>query len=364
MSGIHQFVPMLHRHDAVGEHTRSLRDLLAAAGVPSHIYSEIPDPATAGETRPYLDFESEAEAGDVLVYQFATYSVLAEWVAARPEPLVINFHSITPPEYFGPWNNAITRLQVGARADLVRLAPRAALGIAVSHFDADELGRAGCSRTTVIPVVNVRVPPVEPDGATLGRLRDRWGSQGGAWLSVGRLAPNKAHQQTIAALFVARATSDPGAHLALVGSPSEPAYAAALRRYASSLGLADAVEFTSGISDAQLAAHYRAADVLVMLSDHEGFGVPLVEAMGHGLPIVAFGAGAVPEVLGDAGILLEHKSPRHVADAVSRLTADARERDHLVEAGRKRLRALDLGSAGKRLVEAVRSVSASGGTGP
>jgi glycosyltransferase involved in cell wall biosynthesis len=355
---------MLHRHDAVGEHTRSLRDLLVAAGVPSHIYSEIPDPATAGETRPYLDYESEAEAGDVLVYQFATYSAMAEWVAARPEPLVINYHSITPPEYFGPWNNAITRLQVGARADLDLLAPGAALGIAVSHFDADELGAAGCSRTTVIPVVNVQVPPVEPDRATLDRLRERWSDRGGAWLSVGRLAPNKAHQQAIAALFVARATSDPGAHLALVGSPSEPAYAAALRRYASSLGLADAVEFVSGVSDAELAAHYRAADVLVMLSEHEGFGVPLVEAMGHGLPILAFRAGAVPEILGDAGILLDHKGPRRVAEAACELTSDSGERDRLVEAGMVRLRALDLGGAGKLLVEAVQGVSASGATGP
>src|SRR5664280_817335 len=309
MKGIHQFVPMLHRHDAVGEHTRSLRDLLVAAGVPSHIYSEIPDPATAGETRPYLDYESEAEAGDVL-------------------------------------------------------APGAALGIAVSPFDADELGAAGCSRTTVIPVVNVQVPPVEPDRATLDRLRERWSDRGGAWLSVGRLAPNKAHQQAIAALFVARATSDPGAHLALVGSPSEPAYAAALRRYASSLGLADAVEFVSGVSDAELAAHYRAADVLVMLSEHEGFGVPLVEAMGHGLPILAFRAGAVPETLGDAGILLDHKGPRRVAEAACELTSDSGERDRLVEAGRVRLRALDLGGAGKLLVEAVQGVSASGGTGP
>ena len=97
----------------------------------------------------------------------------------------------------------------------------------------------------------------------------------------------------MAALFVARRTVDPGAHLTVVGSPSEPAYAGALRRYVATLGLGDAVEFVTGIDDASLAAHYRASDVLVMLSDHEGFGVPLVEAMGHRLPVVAFDAGAV-----------------------------------------------------------------------
>ncbi len=69
MSGIHQFVPMLHVHDAVGEHTRTLRDLLVASGVTSSIYTEHPDPATAAETKHYLEYEADAAAGDVLVYQ-------------------------------------------------------------------------------------------------------------------------------------------------------------------------------------------------------------------------------------------------------------------------------------------------------
>jgi glycosyltransferase involved in cell wall biosynthesis len=357
MSAVHQFVPMLHRHDAVGEHTRALRDRLVSAGLTSTIYSEIPDPATADETRHYLDYESESAAGDVLVYQFATESVLAGWLAGRPEPVVINYHSITPPTFFGPWNNGITRLQVGARLELGFLAPRATLGIAVSRFDEQELLQAGCPATTVIPVANVSVPPVDPDPQLLDRLRSRSPGRGHRWLSVGRLAPNKAHHQTIASLFVARASSDPGAQLTLVGSPSEPAYASALEKYAASLGLADSVEFVAGITDAELAAYYRSADVLVMLSDHEGFGVPLVEAMGHGLPIVAFDAGAVREVLGGAGVLLEQKHPSRVATAVARLMADGEKRDRLVEAGRIRFGAMGLGDAGDLLVEAVRGVT-------
>jgi glycosyltransferase involved in cell wall biosynthesis len=355
--GVHLFVPMLHRHDAVGEHTMALRDRLSRAGVASRIYSQIPDPGTADLTRPYLDYESEAQPGDVLVYQFATESVMAPWLAGRSEPVVINYHSITPPEYFWPWSNGITRLQVGAQIELAQLAPRAALGIAVSRFDEEELHRAGCARTTVIPVAQVAVPPVEPDADLVDRLRARDAGSGHRWLSVGRLAPNKCHHQTIAALFVARTATQPGPRLTLVGAPSEPAYARALRRYAAALGVADSVEFVTGLTDAALAARYRAADVLVMLSEHEGYGVPLVEAMGQGLPIVAFDAGAVREVLDDAGVLLAHKHPRHVADAVTRLLADEAEQRRLVEAGRARFDALGLGDAGERLVEALRSVS-------
>ena len=363
MSGIHQFVPMLHRYDAVGEHTRAVRDRLVADGITSRIYSELPDPATVDETRPYRSYEEDAEAGDILIYQFATQSAMASWLAERPEPVVLNYHSVTPPRFFAPWNNGIAQLQVTTLAELAMLAPRAALGVAVSHFDEDELGGAGCTRTTVIPVANLAVPPTAPDPVVLANLeairdeRRRRTPPGSSWLSVGRLAPNKGHHETVAALFVARRTGDPGAHLTVVGSPSEPAYATALHRYVATLGLEDAVDFVTGIDDASLAAHYRASDVLVMLSDHEGFGVPLVEALGYGLPVVAFDAGAVREVVGDAGVILKRKHPRAVARAVADLLSDTAEQQRLVDLGAERFAALDLGSAAERLVTAVQGVA-------
>ena len=118
----------------------------------------------------------------------------------------------------------------------------------MSAFDAAELRAAGCRSTRVVPVVNVPVPPVEPDPTTAAVLARRAAAGGPWWLSVGRLAPNKAHQETIAALFVARTTGSPDAHLTIVGAPSEPHYARALRRYAADLGLAGAVEFTTRLT--------------------------------------------------------------------------------------------------------------------
>jgi glycosyltransferase involved in cell wall biosynthesis len=118
-----------------------------------------------------------------------------------------------------------------------------------------------------------------------------------------------------------------------------------------------AVTFVSGISDGALAAHYVAADVLVMLSEHEGFGVPLVEAMSHGLPVVAFAAGAVPEVVGDAGVLLEEKGPRRVAQELAALIDDPVRRESLVVAGRARPAALGLDRAGSDLVAALLGVA-------
>jgi len=355
MTAIHLFVPMLHRRDAVGEHTRSLRDRLVAEGVECRIYIETPDPDTVGETRPYHEYEADARPGDVLVYQMATRSDMATWLRDRPEPVVINYHSVTPAEYFVPWNNWIAKHQVAAIQDLAALAPTAALGIGVSEFDAAELRSAGCDDVVVVPVANVEVPPPPPDPGALAALERAPG--GPRWLSVGRLAPNKGHENTLAALFVARATTAPDARLTIVGSPVEPAYARALHRFAAALGLTGAVSFVSRLSDGELSAQYAAADVLVMLSAHEGFGVPLLEAMSHGVAVVAFASGAVPEVVGGAGVLLDDRGPRRVADEVAALLADADRREALVAAGRARPAELGLDRAASDLVAAVRGVA-------
>jgi glycosyltransferase involved in cell wall biosynthesis len=356
MSGIHLFVPMLHLRDAVGEHTRTLRDQLVADGIDCRIYIETPDKDTVAETRPYLEYEDDAVPGDVLVYQMATRSVMVRWLESRPEPVVVNYHSLTPYEYFAPWNNWIARHQVEATIELGNLAATAVLGIGVSAFDAGELRASGYRDVVVIPIANVRIPPTPADPAAVAALARRAGD-GPRWLSVGRLAPNKAHQDTIAALFVARSTTSPDARLTIVGSPTEPNYARALQRYAVRLGIAGAVDFVSRISDAELSAHYVSADVLVMLSEHEGFGVPLVEAMLHGLPVVAYASGAVPEVVGDAGVLLDAKGPRRVAEAVAELLGDDARREALVALGRARPHQLGLDRSRSDLVAALRAVA-------
>ena len=129
MSGVHQFVPMLHRGDAVGRHTRRLRDLFVARGIASRIYVEMVDPETAAETELATAYPDHAEPGDVAVYQFATASSMAPWLAARPETLVVNYHNITPPELVASWNNPLARGQLRAQAELRLLAPRTALAV-------------------------------------------------------------------------------------------------------------------------------------------------------------------------------------------------------------------------------------------
>ena len=120
---------------------------------------------------------------------------------------------------------------------------------------------------------------------------------------MGRVVPNKCQHDLVKAFAAYRAAYDPQARLHIVGGDASPRYRAAVADYARALGVADAVDLTGSVSPGALAAYYRTADVFVSLSEHEGFCVPLLEAMHHRVPIVAFAAAAVPETLRDAGVL-------------------------------------------------------------
>jgi glycosyltransferase involved in cell wall biosynthesis len=364
VTSVHQFVPMLHVGDAVGQHTLAVQQILRSRGVESEIYVELDDAETAGSTRPASTYTDRPD--DVLVYQFATASALADRLLTTSGRLVVNYHNVTPPELFAPWDNGLARHQVRAQQELADLAERAVLGVAVSEVNRADLTAAGFAATEVVPpIVGLLDTGRSIDGEPAGHrsndgesapVAQRAGGRrprekGARWLAVGRLAPNKAVEDTVAALLAYRARHDTDATLRVIGKPTLPAYVDALHRYVADLGLADAVQFAGKVTDAALADAYDSADVLVVSSEHEGYCLPVVEAMAHGLPVVAYREGALPEVLGDAGVLLDDKDPVVVADAVRDVQVDAARRAALVDAGRRRLPELGLAGAGDRLVD-------------
>jgi glycosyltransferase involved in cell wall biosynthesis len=354
---LHQFVPTLNPHDATGTHTLLLRDVLRAAGWQSDIYAEAIHDDLADEGRKYWTYPDYAAPGDVHLYQFSTSSAVAGFLAARPEPLILNFHNFTGPEYFAGWEPDTEERAARAAAELALLAPEAVLGVAVSHFNARDLRRAGCRHTAVAPVLadydRVRAAPDPALAAALGAAKQAGGAD---ILFVGRIVPSKAQHALIGALWAYRRLYDPAARLHLVGGSSSPDYLRTLQAYAAELGLGKAVSLPGDVPDAGLAAYYAAADVYLSLSSHEGFGVPLVEAMAAGLPVVALDAGAVGETVGDAGLLLRGCAAAYVAAAVHRVRSDQVLRRNLVEAGRRRLGALSRDEAARRFVDAVAPV--------
>lgn len=329
---IHQFAPVLEP-GAVGAHLLEVRRVIHGMGLESEVFTETVHPAMAGKADDYRSYRGHPD--DVLLYQLAIGSVVGDYVLGRPEPVAVNSHNVTPVRYFADWEpDAVYGLSWG-RAQLRAFAERAELGIAVSRYNAGELDAAGFRRTAVVPVlVDVEAFDRDVDEPALARLGS---AAGAAWLFVGRVAPHKCQHDVVKAFAAYRRGYDPAAELRIVGAPSSDRYDAALRSLVDALDLGGAVEITGGVRAGELAAHYRAADVFVCLSEHEGFCVPLLEAMHHRVPIVAFASTAVPETLAGAGIVLPRKDATTVAAAVHRVVSDDALRAALAEAGVERL---------------------------
>jgi glycosyltransferase involved in cell wall biosynthesis len=194
----------------------------------------------------------------------------------------------------------------------------------------------------------------EPDAALQARMAQRRRREGGAdLLYVGKISPHKAPHDLVKMLEVLHQIYDPTARLHLVGSPLGETYEPALRAFITDLGLSDAVFLPGSVSGAELEAYYQVADVFVTASDHEGFCVPLTEAMGHGVPIVAYGVTAVPETVAGAGLVLPDKSALPFAAAVGRVLTDDRLHQMLAATGRERVGDFDLTASTARFVSLV-----------
>ncbi len=360
MRAIHQFLPDLQPGDASSNHTLAIQGELRSMGLESDVYSHTTHASLAGRAKPYTSY-APAPGGGVerLLYHLAIGSVVADYLLGRPEPLLVDYHNLTPGTYFADWAPPVVYGQTWGRQQLAALAPRTELALADSAFNRSELVEAGYQRATVVPILlDTAAFDREVDDVALRRLQEARAGGGADWLFVGRLVPNKAQHDVVKAFAAYRRAFDPRARLHLVGGTSVPAYEVALRRFVEALGLDGAVELTGPVAAAELTAHYRSADVFVCLSEHEGFCVPLLEAMHHEVPIVAFAAAAVPETLADAGLVLETKAPVHVAAAVDRVVRDERLRSSLAAAGRRRLADFSLERGRALLREAIESLEA------
>lgn len=198
----------------------------------------------------------------------------------------------------------------------------------VSAFNAAELG-------------SDRVVPILFDTATRpSPAPDRGARPDGppTVLFVGRLAPHKRQDELIRTVALMRRGPLPDARLVLVGEPLNANYGAALRGLADDLA-PGAVTIESGLDADALAAHYRAAHVLLVRSEHEGFCIPLLEAFHFGVPVVTRAIGGIPEVAGDAALLCDDTDLAVVAELTALAATDPPLRRELSDRARARLAA-------------------------
>src|SRR5438132_2320887 len=282
--------------------------------------------------QPWGDLERLPTAGTSLQVHISMGNDSLWDVAKLPHRKTVIYHNITPAIYFEGLNDHARRYSEIGREQLAEFAKVAELGIADSHYNRKELVRLGFAKTAVVPIiVDWSAFDVEPDPDVLRGLSDERTDI----LAVGQILPQKAVHKVVAA-FARYREGDPTARLWLVGSHAmSEAYLATVREAVRRHGLDGVVTLTGSVPMPALVAYYRGATAFVTLSEHEGFCVPLLEAMRSGLPIVASDAGAIPDTLGDAGILLSETAPDAVAAALERTVRDPALRKDLVGRGHR-----------------------------
>ncbi len=331
----------LHHGDAVGNEALAIRGHLRAAGFASDIFAGRVDSRLGLEARPLGEWASEDGPGTACLYHFSPGSPAGGVALSAAGPLVVVYHNVTPSRFFAGWSDESTRLALQADRELAALAGRAALGLAKSTFSLRDLEAAGFAASARLPFVHDPGRPIRPS-PVFGRL---YADGRRHVLAVGRLAPNKRIEDLLRA-FALLQRGVPRSRLLVVGDDDLRTYADALEVLARSLRLRDVV-FCGHVEEDELRSAYGLADVLVSLSEHEGYGVPLVEAMLAGVPVVAYDAGAVAETMGGAGVLLGEKRPELVAGVIEGLLRDPALRATVLAGQEKvaaRIRATDFGA--------------------
>jgi glycosyltransferase involved in cell wall biosynthesis len=322
--------PAVVPHDAIGNDVRGMAQILRRRGYDVEVYADSIHPALASEARKLqIGTDSFWRRSDTMViYHHSMGWPDGQAVVSEAKcRVVIKHHNVTPPRFFEQYSDDHAAACVrGEHATRELAAIPGATFWADSQFNAKDLIQYGA------PPENCRVlPPFHrthelaavPMALDVVRLCKQY--TGLRILFVGGLKPNKGHFRLIRALAAYRRYADPEAVLILPGTfdPRLSPYTDKLRRWALQLGVESAVIFAGPVDDSQLRTWYSCADVFLCLSEHEGFCVPLLEAMHFRLPIIAHRSTAIPETVGDAALLWEE----HEHDCIIESLVMCQERD-------------------------------------
>lgn len=350
MAAIHQFVAGFARGDAISNEAVKLRAMFRSWGFQSELFCEAKRilPQLRREAHDVSSFAGTARPDDIVLLHLSIGSVVNDIFATLKCRRAIMYHNITPPQYFRPLQKQIT-LSLERGLDQARmLAGKADVVMAVSKFNAGELQKMGHGRVEVLPIVlDFDTLAAAPDSGAMRRFGDGLVNV----IFVGRCVPNKRIEDLLMAFSVFQKSVEPQSRFVHVGSHAGlERYYCLLFTLARDLGLRN-VHFAGSLPLPQLNACYRCASIFLCMSEHEGFCIPLIESMYHGVPVLAYAAAAVPETLDGAGVLFKEKKFDMIAEMMGRLAHDTDLRTAVVARQNERIeryRARDLAAELRR----------------
>lgn len=330
-----QIVASLNFGDAVGNDVRAIARALNEAGYATGIFTMAVHPKIKDEGVYLINMLPELNENDLIIYHYATADELADIIKEAPCKVVLRYHNVTPPAFFHGYDEGAEKVTREGLDEIADLKEAIDYGIVVSDFNKKDLIDMGYQ--CPIAVAPILIPfkdyEQEPDKDVVTRYSDGKTNI----VFVGRIVPNKKFEDVIACFAAYKEKYDPTARLFLVGNYQETdTYYQYLQEYIKKCGVKDVI-FPGHIAFNAILAYYKIADLFLCMSEHEGFCVPLVEAMFFETPIVAYASTAIPGTLGGSGVLVETKEPEAVAEKMHQVITDQAYREEIIEKQKRRL---------------------------
>jgi len=333
--------PSLAPADAVSNDILGERDVLRRNGNDVKIFSDL------APIRKFLKNPT-----DILIYHHSRgWHPGVQFVRELSCRRVIRYHNVTPAEFFEGFSRTDQDLCERGRRELTDLAAaQCDLYLSASSFSLQELIAIGAdaSRSLVVPPFHHidRLLGINADKTILEKYSGTTNI-----LTVGRVVPNKNVHHLIEVFAHYHYDYNNNSRLLIVGKGGEgfSPYSKLLHRIVQKLDLTNAVVFTGGISDEELKAYYLVADAFVTVSEHEGFCVPLIEAMSMKLPIAAYASTAIPETVGDAGVVWTERNPMLIAGSIDLFVRDKSVRETLGRRGYRRYESMFTNKAAEHI---------------
>lgn len=330
-----QIVASLNFGDAVGNDVRAIARALNEAGYATGIFTLAIHPKIKDEGVYLINMLPELNENDLIIYHYATADELADIIKEAPCKVVLRYHNVTPPAFFHGYNEGAEKVTREGLDEIADLKDAIDYGMVVSDFNKKDLIDMGYQ--CPIAVAPILIPfkdyEQEPDKDVVTRYSDGKTNI----VFVGRIVPNKKFEDVIACFAAYKEKYDSAARLFLVGNYQETdLYYQYLQDVIKKCGVEDVI-FPGHIAFNAILAYYKIADLFLCMSEHEGFCVPLVEAMFFETPIVAYASTAIPGTLGGSGVLVETKEPEAVAEKMHQVITDQACREEIIEKQKRRL---------------------------
>lgn len=323
--------------DGVSNDIFALHNVIEKMGYETAIYVENMDSRIDNKHVKYISDIKNFEINDIILYHLSTGTPLNYKLHEYQGRKIVIYHNITPPSFFKKYNLKHFQACTDGLNGMKNLSRVAEYCLVDSEFNKRDLVDAGYK--CQIDTLPILIPFEDYEKVPDKNIIDKYIQDGYVnFLFTGRIVPNKKQEDIIKVFYQYQRYYNAKSRLFLVGSyQGMENYYRRLQDYVSALGLRE-VYFTGHISFDKILAYYKIADVFICMSEHEGFCIPLIEAMYFGIPILAYDSTAISDTLGGSGVLTNTKNPLTNAAIINCILTDEELKENILENQKERLK--------------------------